>query len=124
AVESEGRTRAPPRRPTLRGSGAPSRSQGGTMLGLMQDRPLALTHIFDRAERFFPRKEIVTVSLKGRERTTYGEWAARTRKLGTVIDQLGISEDGRVATFAWNTDRHLELYFAAPCSGRVCHTLN
>src|SRR4029077_20076425 len=32
--------------------------------------------------------------------------------------------DGRVATFAWNTDRHLELYFAAPCTGRVLHTLN
>ena len=27
-------------------------------------------------------------------------------------------------TFAWNTARHLELYFAAPCSGRVLHTLN
>ena len=32
--------------------------------------------------------------------------------------------DGRVATFAWNTARHLELYFAAPCTGRVLHTLN
>jgi fatty-acyl-CoA synthase len=29
-----------------------------------------------------------------------------------------------VATFAWNTARHLELYFAAPCTGRVLHTLN
>ena len=53
-----------------------------------------------------------------------GEWAARTRKLGGVLDDLGISADGRVATFAWNTARHLELYFAAPCTGRVLHTLN
>ncbi len=29
-----------------------------------------------------------------------------------------------MATFAWNTARHLELYFAAPCSNRVLHTLN
>ena len=36
----------------------------------------------------------------------------------------GISADGRVGTFAWNSARHLELYFAAPCSGRVLHTLN
>src|SRR5690606_35613873 len=43
---------------------------------------------------------------------------------GGVLDQLGISADGRVGTFAWNTARHLELYFAAPCSGRVLHTLN
>ena len=41
-----------------------------------------------------------------------------------VLDTLGISADGRVATFAWNTARHLELYFAAPCTGRVLHTLN
>ena len=60
----------------------------------------------------------------GRERTTYGEWAERTRRLGGVLDDLGISDDGRVATFGWNTARHLELYFAAPCTGRVLHTLN
>jgi fatty-acyl-CoA synthase len=90
----------------------------------MQDRPLALTHFFDRAERLFPKKEIVTASHEGIERTTYGEWADRTRRLGDVLDTLGISDDGRVATFGWNTARHLELYFAAPCSGRVLHTLN
>jgi len=94
------------------------------MLGLMQDRPLSLTHFFDRAERLFPKKEIVTATATGIERTTYGAWAERTRRLGSVLDTLGISEDGRVATFAWNTARHLELYFAAPCSGRVLHTLN
>jgi fatty-acyl-CoA synthase len=90
----------------------------------MQDRPLVLTHFFDRAERLFPRKEIVTASHTGIERTTYGAWADRTRRLGDVLDNLGIADDGRVATFGWNTARHLELYFAAPCSGRVLHTLN
>ena len=94
------------------------------MLGLMQDRPLVLTHFFDRAERLFPDKGIVTATGPGLERTTYGDWADRTRRLGGVLDQLGISADGRVATFAWNTASHLELYFAAPCTGRVLHTLN
>jgi fatty-acyl-CoA synthase len=94
------------------------------MDGLMQDRPLVLTHLFDRAEQLFPKKEIVTATATGRDRTTYGRWAERTRRLGGVLDSLGISESGRVATFAWNTARHLELYFAAPCTGRVLHTLN
>ncbi len=94
------------------------------MQGLMQDVPLTITHFFDRAERLFPAKELVTATATGRERTNYGEWADRTRRLGGVLDDLGISDDGRVATFAWNTARHLELYFAAPCSGRVLHTLN
>jgi fatty-acyl-CoA synthase len=94
------------------------------MQGLMQDRPLVLPSIFWRAERLFPEKSIVTNTATGLERTTYGNWADRTRRLGGVLDHLGISEDGRVATFAWNTARHLELYFAAPCTGRVLHTLN
>jgi fatty-acyl-CoA synthase len=94
------------------------------MQGLMQSYPLTLTHVFRRAERLFPEKEIATVQGDGIVRTTYGEWAKRTRRLAGALDDLGISADGRVGTFAWNTARHLELYFAAPCSGRVLHTLN
>ena len=30
------------------------------MLGLMQDRPLALPHVFHRAERYFGHKSIIT----------------------------------------------------------------
>jgi len=92
--------------------------------GLMQDHPLSLVHFFDRAERLFTDKAIVTATATGRERRTYAEWADRTRRVGGVLDTLGISGDGRVATFGWNTANHLELYFAAPCSGRVLHTLN
>ncbi len=94
------------------------------MKGLMQDYPLTLTHFFGRAEHLFADKGVVTATATGRERTTYGQWAGRARRLGGVLDDLGISDDGRVGTFAWNTARHLELYFAAPCSGRVLHTLN
>ena len=94
------------------------------MQGLMSSYPLTLTHVFDRAERIFPEKEVATVQAGGIERITYGEWAERTRRLAGVLDALEISADGRVGTFAWNTARHLELYFAAPCSGRVLHTLN
>ena len=94
------------------------------MQGLMQPTQLTLPHFFHRAERLFPAKEVVTATPRGRERTTYGEWAERTRRLGGMLGDLGISDDGRVASFGWNTARHLELYFAAPCTGRVLHTLN
>ncbi len=90
----------------------------------MQDTPLSIIHLFDRAEKYHSTKTITTATATGLEHTTYGEWARRTRQLGGVLDHLGISSSGRVATFAWNTARHLELYFAAPCSGRVLHTLN
>ena len=94
------------------------------MDGLMMDVPLSLSHIFTRAEHLFPDKEVVTATPTGRERTSYGQWAERTRRLGGALDNLGITSDGRVATFSWNTARHLELYFAPPCTGRVAHTLN
>src|SRR5439155_23962597 len=95
-----------------------------TMQGLMQDYQLSLPHFFHRAERLFPTKEVVTATPTGVERTSYGTWAERTRRLGGALDVLGVSGDGRVGSFAWNTARHLELYFAAPCTGRVLHTLN
>jgi len=92
--------------------------------GLMMEFPLTLAHLFERAERYHRDKTITTNTKSGLVRTTYGEWADRTRRLATVLDRLGCSDDARVGTFAWNSARHLELYFAVPCSGRVCHTLN
>jgi len=94
------------------------------MQGLMQQTPLTLDGIFRRAEVMWPTKQLITATGSGLERTDYGTWAERTRRLGGALDALGVSPDGRVATFAWNTARHLELYFAGPCTGRVLHTLN
>jgi len=94
------------------------------MQGQMQSYPLTLVHPFERAERLFPDKPLISATPTGIQRTTYGQWAERTRRLGGVLDALGVSADGRVGTFAWNSARHLELYFAAPCTGRVLHTLN
>ncbi len=90
----------------------------------MQHVPLTITQLFERAEQYFGHKGVTTATPGGRERVSYADWAERTRRLGGVLDNLGISAEGRVATFAWNTSRHLELYFAAPCTGRVLHTLN
>jgi fatty-acyl-CoA synthase len=90
------------------------------VLGLMQDRPLALPHVFHRAERYFGHKTIAS----GEARTTVADWALRVRRLASALDRLGITADGRVGTFCWNTIPHLELYVAVPCTGRVLHTLN
>ncbi|MFD9891764.1 long-chain fatty acid--CoA ligase [Amycolatopsis sp. NPDC059027] len=94
------------------------------MHGLMQDRPLTLPHVFHRAERIFGHKSILTATVDGESRVTYAQWAERVRRLATVLDTLGVSAEARVGSFAWNTQRHLELYFAVPCTGRVLHTLN
>jgi fatty-acyl-CoA synthase len=97
---------------------------GESMFGTMQDRPLTLDQYFARAERLFGHKEVVTNLPSGLTRINYGDWAARTRRLGGAFDRLCLSADARVGTFCWNTARHLELYFGVPCTSRVLHTLN
>jgi fatty-acyl-CoA synthase len=94
------------------------------MRGLMQDYPLTIDAIFRHVEHHYGDGTVATAGPGGITRSTYAEWAQRTRRLGGVLDTLGISADGRVGTFGWNSQRHLELYFAAPCTGRVLHTLN
>src|SRR5918997_4187392 len=102
----------------------PPHWQDPDMRGLMQDFPLTIDAIFRHAETHHGDAAIVTNGPGGVTRTTYAEWAERTRRLGGVLDTLGISADGRVGTFGWNSQRHLELYLATPCTGRVLHTLN
>ncbi len=94
------------------------------MQGLMMDYPLTLQHAYNRAVRLFPRKEIVTRTEDGLHRYTYREWGRRTAQLAHALHKAGFKEGDRVATFGWNTYRHLELYFAVPCIGAVLHTLN
>ncbi|MET0152515.1 MAG: long-chain fatty acid--CoA ligase [Candidatus Binatia bacterium] len=94
------------------------------MRGLMMDRPLLLTHFLERAEKLYPNREIATRTATGVRRTTYAQIAGRARRLASGLSELGVVAGERVGTFAWNHDRHLELYFAIPGSGRVLHTLN
>jgi fatty-acyl-CoA synthase len=92
--------------------------------GLMQQHPLTLDSVVRRAETMFAGKRVGEATPGGVVWTDYGTWASRTRRLGSALDRLGLSADARVGTFAWNTSRHLELYFAVPGTGRVLHTLN
>jgi fatty-acyl-CoA synthase len=94
------------------------------MLGLMQDYPLTTNWIFGRAGQYYPDKEIVTRTVAGIERSTVADMATEARKIAGYLDSVGISPDGRVGTFGWNTARHLSLYFAIPGTGRVMHTIN
>ncbi|MFB9690668.1 long-chain fatty acid--CoA ligase [Amycolatopsis plumensis] len=91
------------------------------MDGLMQPRPLTIAHLLERAERLFAHKEVVTA---GGERLTYADVAAGTRRLAAALDALGVPAGARVATFASNHRRHLELYLAAPVTKRVLHPIN
>ncbi len=91
----------------------------------MMDFPLTLTHLLERSRTLFPRTEIVSRMPDGAlRRTTYGAIYGRACRLANALVRLGVKPGDRVATLAWNHDRHLEAYLAVPAMGAVLHTLN
>jgi fatty-acyl-CoA synthase len=92
---------------------------------MMDDYPLSLTTVVERAERFSAARKIVYRRPDGSVgRTTFGACADRSRRLGAALGALGIEPGDPVATLLWNQPEHLELYFAVPSMGAVIHTLN
>src|SRR5436190_7237726 len=93
--------------------------------GLVQhDFQLTIHHILRRMRNVHGSSEVVTLTESGTERATYAEVAERIDRLAGALDSLGVKQGDRVATFAWNSQRHLEAYYAVPCIGAVLHTLN
>ena len=93
--------------------------------GLMMDYPLTLDHILEHAKRMFPKKAIKTQLPDGSlHEYSYAEFYLRVKRLGNVLEKLGVESGDRIATFAWNGFEHMELYFGVPLAGAVCHTLN
>ena len=95
-----------------------------SMRGLMQQDPLILTRILERARTLAPRGQIATRTPEGMHRETYADLGERCARLANALRELGVGPGDRVGSFAWNSWRHLELYFAVPCMGSVLHTLN
>ncbi|MFL5797442.1 MAG: long-chain fatty acid--CoA ligase [Actinomycetota bacterium] len=94
------------------------------MRGLMQHDSLVLTRLLERAATYSPRRQIATRTPEGIHRETYADLGERCARLANALRDLGVGPGDRVASFAWNSWRHLELYFAVPCMGAVLHTLN
>ena len=93
--------------------------------GLMQhDHPLTLQLVLERMRGMNGDAEVVTLTDDGPTRVSYAEVGDRVDRLCRGLQELGVVEGDRVATFAWNSHYHLEAYLAAPCMGAVLHTLN
>jgi fatty-acyl-CoA synthase len=96
------------------------------MKGLMQDHQLTVTHILDRMRRVYGDSEVVTLeTAEGKKsRASYAEVGERVDRLCSALESLGVKPGDRVATFAWNSQEHLEVYMGVPCMAGVLHTLN
>ncbi|MEE2690031.1 MAG: long-chain fatty acid--CoA ligase [Pseudomonadota bacterium] len=93
--------------------------------GLMQPAPLQIIDILRFAATAHPRREIVS-RLVDEPVWRYGYAAAyeRAGRCAAALRRLGVKSGDRVATLAWNTHRHFELFYAVPGLGAVLHTVN
>jgi acyl-CoA synthetase (AMP-forming)/AMP-acid ligase II len=95
------------------------------MRGLMMDMPLLVSRLLCHADREHGDTQIVTRTVEGPiHRYTYRDAHRRSRQLANALLGLGIKFGDRVATLAWNTYRHFELFYAISGIGAVCHTVN
>jgi fatty-acyl-CoA synthase len=96
-----------------------------SLTGLMQNRPLLISGLLRHAATYHGDVEIVSC-LHGGEmrRANWRTVEQRARRLAGQLAGLGVAPGDRVATLAWNTDRHLELYYAVAGAGAVLHTVN
>jgi acyl-CoA synthetase (AMP-forming)/AMP-acid ligase II len=95
------------------------------MLGLMQDWPLLIHRIIDHAAIQHGTREVVSRSVEGPiRRTSYAELRGNALRIAKRLERDGIRLGDRVATLAWNTDRHLALWYGISGLGAITHTVN
>jgi len=90
----------------------------------MQDFPLTIGSILRHGVAVYGDSECVTWTGDSARRATFREVGARAERLAAALTRLGIVQGDRVGTFCWNSQEHLEAYFAVPSMGAVLHTLN
>jgi 3-(methylthio)propionyl---CoA ligase len=95
------------------------------MFGLMQDRQLLLSTLIEHAAANHADTELVSrLADSSIYRSTYLETSDRAKRLANALIAHGVQRGDCIATLAWNTHRHFELYYGVSGIGAVCHTVN
>ena len=93
--------------------------------GLMQTTPLMISGILSYAAQAHAGREIVSRQIDAPLwRYDYAGLARRAAQAAHALQRLGVKPGDRVTSLAWNTHRHLELFYAVPGIGAVLHTAN
>jgi len=95
------------------------------MRGLMQDYQLTVPSMLDHAALNHGERVMVTRSVEGPiRRYTYRDLRQRALRVAAALTRDGVGIGDRIATMAWNTDRHLETWYGIMGIGAICHTVN
>jgi fatty-acyl-CoA synthase len=91
---------------------------------MQDDFQLTTTAILEHGTKVFGGSEVVTWQGDGARRATFADVGANAQRLAGALTSLGVQRGDRVATLCWNSQEHVEAYFAVPGMGAVLHTLN
>ncbi|MDG2355582.1 MAG: long-chain fatty acid--CoA ligase [Paracoccaceae bacterium] len=95
------------------------------MDNLMQPFSLRVSEILDHAARYHPKRKIISRNVEGPiVETNWSSVRTKAKKLSKALQKLDIKKGDRIGVMAWNTARHLELWYGIPGSGAINHTLN
>ena len=87
----------------------------------MQEYGLTIDKFLDHGAKWSGHREVVTGNTS---RVSYASLRQRSNRLSGALKALGLGKGDIVATLAWNTQHHLEMYYGTMAAGFVCHTLN
>ncbi|NJC39806.1 fatty-acyl-CoA synthase [Brevundimonas alba] len=96
----------------------------GSDLSPMQDYALTVDRFLDHGAKWHGRARVITAGASGDTEIGYALLRDRANRLSGALLSLGLKPGDRVATLAWNTQHHVEVWYAAMGAGLVCHTLN
>ncbi|MEM9196479.1 MAG: long-chain-fatty-acid--CoA ligase [Pseudomonadota bacterium] len=95
------------------------------MRDLMQDWPLRVSSILDHAARYHPDRPIISRDVEGSISTTpYSAIRDGALRCAQALIKLGVRPGDVVGVMAWNTARHLKVWYGVSGAGAVLHTLN
>ncbi len=91
----------------------------------MQHYTLTIDKFLDHAAKWSSEREVVSAhSGEVLGRIGYAALRERSNRLSGALNALGVQFGDRIGTLAWNTQHHLEMYYASMGAGLICHTLN
>ena len=94
------------------------------MLSTMAEYPLTIGSILEYGIKVHSESQVQTWMGDGPRTASFREVGARAKRLARALGKMDIRPGDRVGTLCWNTQEHLEAYFAISSMGAVVHTLN
>lgn len=93
--------------------------------GTMQPYALTLDKFIDHAAKWHPHSQVVTANENGASaRVSYADLRTNAKRVSAALAKREVAQGECVATLAWNTQAHLECWYAIMGMGAICHTLN